>query len=68
MKKNFLALGGVALLLLASCGPRVHRYGCRGGGRCITSVTTQAEKIKKMPPKQAAFSKTATKAIASKPA
>lgn len=49
-RKYILTLGAVTLLLLGSCGPKLHRYGCGGSRRCISHVETAksaAEKIQK---------------------
>ncbi len=36
MKGKRLLTLGAALLLLASCGPKVHRYNCGSKRRCIS--------------------------------
>jgi hypothetical protein len=49
-RKYILTMGAAALLLLGSCGPKLHRYGCGGSRRCISHVETAksaAEKIQK---------------------
>jgi len=49
-RKYILTLGATTLLLLGSCGPKLHRYGCGGSRRCISHVETAksaAEKIHK---------------------
>ncbi|MDV6168994.1 hypothetical protein R1T16_11195 [Flavobacterium sp. DG1-102-2] len=48
-RKYFFTLGAATLLLLGSCGPKLHRYGCGGTRRCISHVETAkntAERIK----------------------
>jgi len=48
-RKYFFTLGAAALLLLGSCGPKLHRYSCGGKRRCISHVETvksAAEKTK----------------------
>ena len=48
MKRNYFLLMSAFLFIATSCGPKVHRYGCRGGGRCITSTAKkQSKKIHK---------------------
>ena len=61
MKRNYYLVLGVATLMLAAtaCGPRVRRYGCRGGGRCISSITKESKKVMKTLP-TATFSSNST--------
>jgi len=57
MKRNYiLTLAATGLLLLGSCGPKLHRYSCGGKRRCISHVETAksaAEKIQKSQTKEA---------------
>jgi len=39
MKRKYIFLiGATALMLLGSCGPKLHRYSCGGKKRCISLV------------------------------
>lgn len=37
-RKYILTLAATTLLLLGSCGPKLHRYGCGGSRRCISHI------------------------------
>lgn len=51
MKRKYIfTLAAAGLLLLGSCGPKLHRYSCGGKRRCISHMETAksaAEKIQK---------------------
>lgn len=57
MKRKYIfTLAATGLLLLGSCGPKLHRYSCGGKKRCISHVETAksaAEKIQKSSTKDA---------------
>lgn len=56
MKRKYFFTLAAGLLLLASCGPKLHRYSCGGKRRCISHVETAksaAEKIQKSQTKDA---------------
>ncbi len=41
MKRNYIfTLAAAGLLLLGSCGPKLHRYSCGGKKRCISHIQT----------------------------
>jgi hypothetical protein len=39
-RKYILTLAATGLLLLGSCGPKLHRYSCGGKKRCISHIQT----------------------------
>jgi hypothetical protein len=56
MKRKYIFTLAAGLLLLASCGPKLHRYSCGGKRRCISHIETAksaAEKIQKSQTKDA---------------
>ena len=41
MKRKYIfTLAAAGLLLLGSCGPKLHRYSCGGKKRCISHIQT----------------------------
>jgi hypothetical protein len=41
MKRKYIfTLAAATLLVLGSCGPKLHRYSCGGKKRCISQVQT----------------------------
>jgi len=47
-RKYFFTLGAATLLLLGSCGPKLHRYSCGGKRRCISHVETAKSAAEKL--------------------
>ena len=53
MKRKYIfTLGAAALLLLGSCGPKLHRYSCGGKRRCISQIQTAKSAAEKIQQKQ----------------
>lgn len=41
MKRKYIfTLAAATLLILGSCGPKLHRYSCGGRKRCISHIQT----------------------------
>ena len=56
MKRKYIFTLAAGLLLLASCGPKLHRYSCGGKRRCISHVEKakpESDKVKKSIRKEA---------------
>jgi protein involved in sex pheromone biosynthesis len=41
MKRKHILLMGAAVVILSSCGPKLHRYSCGGKRRCISQIEQQ---------------------------